>query len=68
MEALLAGIDRVVVARGRRVLTFEAPAERSQIREASLGRSGTLRAPALKVGRTLLVGWNEEAYREALGR
>jgi hypothetical protein len=29
--------------------------------------SGNLRAPTLRVGETLLVGFKEEAYREVLG-
>ena len=31
-----------------------------------LGPTGRLRAPTLRVGRTLLVGFAEDAYREAL--
>jgi len=31
-----------------------------------LGRSGTLRAPVLRVGRKLIVGFNEEALGEVL--
>ena len=32
-----------------------------------LGRSGTLRAPTLLRGQTLLVGFNNEAYAQVLG-
>jgi hypothetical protein len=32
-----------------------------------LGPTGNLRAPALRTGKTLLVGFNEEAYRQILG-
>ena len=31
-----------------------------------LGRTGNLRAPMIRVGNTLLVGFNEEVYAEAL--
>ena len=31
-----------------------------------LGPTGNLRAPAAVVGKTLVVGFNEEVYREAL--
>jgi hypothetical protein len=32
-----------------------------------LGPTGNLKAPTLQKGRTLLVGFNEEAYRQVLG-
>jgi arsenate reductase-like glutaredoxin family protein len=32
-----------------------------------IGPSGNLRAPTLRVGKTLLVGFNEEAYEKVLG-
>ena len=32
-----------------------------------LGPTGNLRAPTLRRGKTLLVGFSEEAYREVLG-
>jgi len=31
-----------------------------------LGPTGNLRAPTLRVGKTLIVGFNEEVYRNAL--
>ena len=34
--------------------------------DAMLGPTGNLRAPTLRVGSTLLVGFNEDAYREVL--
>ena len=32
-----------------------------------LGPTGNLRAPTVRSGKTILVGFNEEAYAEALG-
>jgi hypothetical protein len=32
-----------------------------------LGPTGNLRAPCLRVGKTVLVGFNEDAYREVFG-
>lgn len=32
-----------------------------------LGRSGTLRAPAIQAGSTLLVGFHAEGYEEVFG-
>lgn len=33
---------------------------------AMLGPTGNLRAPTLKVGRTLIVGFDEDSYRSVL--
>lgn len=55
----------VVVAKGKRVLTF-APQrpdfDRDAFVAAVIGPSGNLRAPTARVGRTFYVGWNDEAY------
>jgi len=59
--------SRVVAARGRAVVAFDMskrPRD-AELLSAILGPTGNLRAPALRVGETLLVGFNEEAYRQA---
>jgi len=57
-----------VVAKGKRVIDLDprssAPEEISAL---VLGPTGNLRAPALKLGKTWLVGFNEEAYGELIG-
>ncbi len=58
---------RVIVAKGKHVQSFEpggrAPAE---VVEAMLGPTGNLRAPTLRVGKTILVGFDEQTFREVL--
>lgn len=57
----------VVVAKGRHVAEFNGSARTSdECIDAMLGPTGNLRAPALRVGRTVLVGFDEDAYRAAL--
>lgn len=68
--ALLQGKTRLVASRGKKVDVFDLRKEMPD--EATLlsyliGRSGNLRAPTAVVGKTLLVGFNAEAYRQALG-
>lgn len=64
---LLAGADRLVVAKGKRIREFEAPSSRDEdALTAMLGPTGNLRAPTVRVGKTLLVGFNEECYSEIL--
>jgi hypothetical protein len=68
--ALAKEVDRVVVARGKKVVTFDMkhdPPDDDTLAAHLLGPTGNLRAPTLRRGRTLLVGFSEEAYREVLG-
>jgi hypothetical protein len=59
----------VVVAKGKKVLTFDMkePPDDDTLAAALLGPTGNLKAPTLRIGRTLLVGFGEAAYREVLG-
>lgn len=68
--ALARTVDRVVVARGKSALTFDMKADLDEdaLAAALLGRTGNLKAPTLRIGRTLLVGFGEAAYREVLER
>jgi hypothetical protein len=62
--------DRVVVARGKKVVTFSMKAEPPDdetLLSHLLGPSGNLRAPTVRKGKTLLIGFNDGAYRNLLG-
>ena len=59
--------DTLIVARGRKVTTFDLPGEPAdEMVDAMLGPTGNLRAPTLRSGTTLLVGFNEEQYAAVL--
>ncbi len=59
----------VIVAKGKKVSTFKPKGKPSkEIVDAMLGPTGNLRAPVVRAGKTLLVGFNEEEYRQALMR
>ncbi len=67
--ALAKTADRVVAGKGKKVVVFdmkEAPPD-DALAAVLLGPSGNLKAPTLRVGRTLLVGFSEAAYREVFG-
>ena len=69
--ALARVADRVIVARGKKVITFDmkkAPPSDETLAAHLLGPTGNLRAPTLRRGKTLLVGFSEEAYRLELKR
>ncbi|NQV26130.1 MAG: hypothetical protein HQ518_17360 [Rhodopirellula sp.] len=61
-------MNDLYVARGRKVVHFDLKKgyDADEIAELILGRSGTLRAPVLRVGKKLIVGFNEEAIGEVL--
>lgn len=57
----------VVVAKGKSSTVFHPEQDdKAAILGACMGRSGTLRAPTLKVGDRYLVGFNEQMYRTYL--
>jgi arsenate reductase-like glutaredoxin family protein len=64
------GITKVVAARGKNVVTLDlkkdAPDDET-ILASIIGPTGNLRAPTAVVGKTLLVGFNEESYADILG-
>ena len=61
---------KVVVARGKKVVSFDMkrqPPDDETLAAYLLGPTGNLKAPTLRVGDTLLVGFGEAAYRHVLG-
>jgi hypothetical protein len=59
-----------VATRGKRVIRVNLKRDQPDeaiLRSLLIGPSGNLRAPTLRVGRTLLVGFDEETYRRFLG-
>lgn len=60
----------MIVAKNKKVVTFDMKAEPPDddtLLAHVLGPTGNLRAPTLRRGRTLLVGFSEEAYQSLLG-
>ncbi len=68
VKDLLKGVEEIVSTRGKRVerlLMKDRPAD-AQLARALIGPTGRLRAPTARVGKRLLVGFNEATYRESL--
>ena len=57
---------KVIVAKGKAVQEYTGGKPSAEVIGALLGPTGNLRAPTLRVGKTLLVGFSEEVYREQL--
>ena len=68
--ALARGADRVVAGKGKKIVVFDmkgSPPDDDALAASLLGPSGRLKAPSLRVGKTLVVGYSEAAYRQVLG-
>ena len=68
--ALVEQADRLVVAKGKKLTVLDLepePPTDEVVAKLMLGPTGNLRAPTLRVGRTLVVGYNEQALVETFG-
>ena len=60
--------SRIIVAKGRKVTEFEPRGVPDDaVVDAMVGATGNLRAPLLRVGKTLLVGFDADSYAGVLG-
>jgi arsenate reductase-like glutaredoxin family protein len=58
-------VDEVYAIKGKKVIHLDLRKERPDkavLKEILLGRTGNLRAPTLRIGRKLVVGFNQETY------
>lgn len=67
--ALLDGVTDLYVAKGKKTLHFDLADDRpgdDELLSVMLGRSGKLRAPAIRAGTRFLVGYNSDLLPEHL--
>ena len=65
---LLKEAETVLVAKGKKLLRFSMDnVDEEALAKAALGRSGNLRAPAIRVGSSFIVGFHAEGYQELFG-
>ncbi|HIF37826.1 MAG TPA: hypothetical protein EYQ69_00960 [Gemmatimonadetes bacterium] len=67
--SVLEDVERVYVAKGRKVIDLNLAQDsvtESELLNLLLGRSGKLRAPTIKVGVSLLVGYSQEMFTSIL--
>ncbi|MDA0838368.1 MAG: ArsC family (seleno)protein [Planctomycetota bacterium] len=70
VDQVLSGVTGILVAKGKKVVAFDMtkdPPERAELLKHVLGPSGNLRAPSIRIGKTLLVGFSDEAYAGVFG-
>jgi arsenate reductase-like glutaredoxin family protein len=64
------GIKDLYVAKGKRIVHFDLRQESPDDEELTkllLGPTGNLRAPTVRKGQTLVVGFNSEPYDRVIG-
>ncbi len=67
---LVEGIQQVYAAKGKQVVHLDLRKEepdRETLKKVLLGPTGNLRAPTLRKGKTLIVGFDEATYDKLLG-
>jgi len=63
----LQGAEKVCVGRGQKVHAYLPDVtSKDEIMDEVLGRTGNLRAPALKIGNSYYIGYNEAMYKELI--
>jgi hypothetical protein len=55
------------VAKGKKVAEFKGGSAGKEVVEAMLGPTGNLRAPTIRRGKTVIVGFNEELFERVFG-
>ena len=67
---LIAGMTTMIALKGKKRVDFDLKGDRpsdEMLLSHLIGPTGNLRAPTMKVGTILVVGFQEGAYREVLG-
>lgn len=59
--------SKVIVAKGKKVTEFAGGRAGAELIEAMLGPTGNLRAPTLRRGKTVVVGFNDEVFQKVFG-
>ncbi len=68
--AMLDGMTKLIVTKGAKVVEFDLKKDRPDdetLLTHLLGPYGNLRAPTMKVGKTMVVGFNPDVYAKVLG-
>jgi arsenate reductase-like glutaredoxin family protein len=61
---------RLIAAKGKKVTSIDlrtAPPADDVLAGLMLGPTGNLRAPIMRVGQTILVGYNDQAFTDMFG-
>ena len=68
--ALVKKVSKVYAAKGKKVVYFDLNKDKpsdTELAKVLLGPTGNLRASALRRGKTLVVGFDEDTYKKVFG-
>jgi len=68
--AMVREAHRLIAAKGKKVTTIDlhtAPPADEVLAGLMLGPTGNLRAPIMRVGQTIVVGYNDQAFIDVFG-
>lgn len=67
-KALLQAAGKLIALKGKKITKFKGGSDTSEEAvDAMLGPTGNMRAPTIRIGKTLIVGFNEEVFLEVFG-
>ncbi|RKX25439.1 MAG: hypothetical protein DRP46_11970 [Candidatus Zixiibacteriota bacterium] len=64
---MLAGINEIYAAKSKKTVYIDLRKEKldsETMKKFILGPTGNLRAPTIRIGKKLMVGFNEESYKK----
>lgn len=64
---LIAGASMIFVAKGKKLEEFSGQAANDELVGKMLGTTGNLRAPTVVIGNQVVIGFNEDLYRNVIG-
>ncbi len=64
---LIRDAGAIYIAKGKKLDQFAGGKATKEILEKMLGATGNLRAPTVRAGKKLLVGFNEDVYGKVFG-
>ena len=69
LDQLFDGASRLIAVKGKQSEVFDLRqgVDQDELVAAIIGRSGNLRAPALRLGKTWIVGFGEPAWSDFFG-
>jgi hypothetical protein len=59
--------SKIFVAKGKKVSEFPGGKASAEIVSAMLGPTGNLRAPTIRKGKTVVVGYNDDLFEQIFG-
>jgi len=68
--AMARAAHRLIAAKGKKVTAIDlqsAPPADDVLAGLMLGPTGNLRAPIMRVGQTILIGYNDQAFNDIFG-